>query len=370
MFNLSENFLITQAGALNRYRPIFLGLHPKGNVPSDVDARIAQCNNWREMVGVNLGYNADPLVRALADDRPAIVHAHFAPDGLRAIPLADAFGVPLVVSLHGFDVNQSLGSMLFSGMPERVNYVVRRQRLFARCDMFLAVSEFLRRKAIEVGFPAERLETLYMGINTTRFSPVGAEPKEGLIVHVGRLVEKKGTDILLRAFAGLRAQNMDVQLVIIGDGHRRQRLERLAKTLGISNSVTFCGALPLDSVIAWLRKAWVAATPSITARNGDAEGLPTTVLEAASLGVPVVGTRHAGIPEAIEDGKSGILVPERDVAALASALERVLSSPEIRNQMGVKARELMSRKFEQSRQVAKLESIYDDLVEEKRRSAI
>src|SRR6185437_507604 len=149
----------------------------------------------------------------------------------------------------------------------------------------------------------------YNGVDLARFPPGSGGPD--LVLFVGRLVEKKGVEILIEAFARARAARPGASLVIIGDGPLRPRLERRA-----GEGVRFLGALPPGDVADWMRRATVLAAPSVTARDGDAEGLPNVIVEAAASALPAVGSDHSGIPEAILDGETGFIVPERDAEAL------------------------------------------------------
>jgi glycosyltransferase involved in cell wall biosynthesis len=153
----------------------------------------------------------------------------------------------------------------------------------------------------------------------------------------------------MAAIAGAR-------LVVIGDGPLRSALERRAGA-----AVQFLGALPTGEVAQWMRRAAVLAAPSLTAADGDAEGLPNVVVEAAASGLPVVATRHSGIPEAVEDGKTGFLVPEGDAAALGARLGELLGSEALRREMAAKARRLAEEKFDRARLTERLERIYDEL---------
>ena len=294
------------------------------------------------------------LAARLRPERPALVHAHFATDGLIALPLAEALGVPLVTTLHGYDVTRTRAAMLASGRLSWMRYALLRRRLMARGALFLAVSEALRQKAVAGGFPETRTLTHHLGVDLSRFA--GDGPREpGLILHVGRLVEKKGTAVLLEAVRRLDG----ARLAIVGDGPLRRALERQAGGLG--EKVLFLGALPPPQVADWMRRASVLAAPSVTARDGDAEGLPTVIVEAAASALPAVGTRHSGIPEAIVDGETGFLVPERDPGALAARLETLLGSAEIAARMGAAARRLAEERFDAVRQIARLEGLYDGL---------
>lgn len=221
-------------------------------------------------------------------------------------------------------------------------------------DLFLPVSDALCSAALDQGFPEERTRTHYLGVDLARFASKG-EREAALILHVGRLVEKKGTEVLLQAVARLP----DAKLVVIGDGPERGRLERKAARLG--PRVQFLGALDSTEVAEWMQRATILAAPSMTARDGDAEGLPTVIVEAAACGLPVAATRHSGIPEAVVDGETGFLVPEGDAHALAERIALLLGSAGLRERMGRAARAMAEAKFDLRRQTTQLEDMYDRL---------
>ena len=237
-----------------------------------------------------------------------------------------------------------------------MRYALLRRRLMAEGALFLTVSESIRTRAIAAGFPEARTITHYPGIDLARFS--SGKPEPGLIVHVGRLVEKKGTAMLLRALAMLP----EAKLAIVGEGPLRRKLERLAGELGIAQRVQFLGALPHVETADWVARAWLLAVPSVTRIDGDSEGLPTVILEAAAMAVPTVGTRHGGIGEAVEEGESGFLVPERDPDALARRIGEVLASPDLRRRLGEGALRIARQRFDGARQTERLEAFYDSLI--------
>jgi glycosyltransferase involved in cell wall biosynthesis len=338
LFNASETFVRAQATGLIRYQPLLIGREDKGNIPPELAGRV-------------LLSPGPERVRAYA---PVLIHAHFGPDGLRALPLAARLGVPLITTLHGYDVGRSTSALLRSGRLSWMHYALRRQDLQRRGTLFLAVSNALRGQAIAQGYPPERMLIHYNGVDLARFPPGPGEPD--LVLFVGRLVEKKGVETLLRAFAIVRRERPGAALVIIGEGPLRPRLERAA-----GEAVRFLGAQPQDAVALWMRRATVLAAPSITARDGDAEGLPTAIVEAAASALPAVGTDHSGIVEAIVDGETGFIVPERDAGALAARLLAILGDPALRDRMGAAARALAERKFDLARQMRRLEEIYDQV---------
>jgi glycosyltransferase involved in cell wall biosynthesis len=345
LFNPSETFVQAQAASLTRFQPIILGREAKGAVRPELADRILLA----------------PTAEQLRQMAPKLIHAHFATDGLAALHLAERLRIPLVTTLHGYDVSRSPLRMLLSGRLSWIRYAVRRKALMARGDLFLAVSHALRARAIAAGFPAERTRTHYVGVDLSRFSP-GPGAESGLVLHVGRLVPKKGTGVLLDAFSAVRETVPGARLMIIGHGPLRASLERKSATLGLRAAVSFVGELTPEDVAGWLRRAWVIAAPSVTAADGDAEGLPTALVEAAASGVPAAATRHSGIPEAVIDGESGLLVPEGDPAALAGALVALLSNAEMRSRMAARARTLAEYRFDLARQTALLEDLYDEVV--------
>lgn len=336
LFNASETFVRAQATGLIRYQPLVIGREDKGNIPPELAGRVL----------------LNPSVERVRSFAPALVHAHFGTDGLRALPLADRLGVPLITSLRGYDVSRSTSALLLSGRLSWMHYALRRRVLQRRGTLFLAVSEALRRQAIARGYPAGRTMTHYNGVDLGRF-PAGPGGPD-TILFVGRLVEKKGVETLLQAFATVRRMRPETSLVIVGEGPLRSNLERLA-----GESVRFLGSLNPEAVAAWMRRATLLAAPSVTARDGDAEGLPNVIVEAAASALPVVGTDHGGIPEAVVEGETGFIVPEGDAERLAARLVAILSAPDLRGRMGAAARALAEQSFDFARQMRRLEEIYD-----------
>ena len=343
IFNASETFVRMQAANLVRYQALVVGRKRIGPLPAALDGRV----------------RIAPRPTDLAAYRPVLVHAHFATDGLVALGLAERLGIPLVTSLRGYDITRSRAALLTSGRLSWMRYGLFRQRLIRRGDLFLAVSDALRRAAIDQGFPPERTLTHYNGVDTARFRPDG--PRDpATILHVGRLVEKKGTALLLKALAGMSGRPA-FRLDVVGEGPLMAPLKRLAQELGIADRVQFLGARQHDCVVSLMRRATLLAAPSMTARDGDSEGLPNVVVEALATGLPVVASSHGGIAEAVDDGVTGFLVGEGMVEPLGQRIADLLASTELRQGMGAAARALACARFDLANQMARLESYYDAL---------
>lgn len=359
LFNASETFVRAHALGLKRYRPVLAGLEDKGNIPPELRGSAYLPRTRHQRFRARLG-GVGWLADRLRGEKPALIHAHFGPDGLTAADLARRLNVPLVTTLHGYDVSRTRRALLLSGKLSWARYALLREKLIREGALFLAVSEALRLAAIHAGYPAERSITHYLGVDLKAFSPASGDDGR-TVLHVGRLVEKKGTAVLLSAFQQVAAANPAAQLVIIGDGPLRGGLQRQAVERGISDRVRFLGSQPPSVVAEWMRGAAVLAVPSVVARDGDAEGLPTVIPEAAASSLVAVGSDHSGIPEAIVDGETGFVVAEGESEALAARLMELLASPELRRSMGAAARALAEARFDRDAQIERLERLYDSL---------
>ena len=357
LFNPTERFIQEQAAALTRWRPLLVGLERKGEILPELREGMILPANVAERLAFSATGRGGAVEAGLRKARPKLIHAHFGTDGLKMLALARALRLPLITHLRGYDVTLTRAALIASGRPTWSRYALQRGRLMRDGTLFLAVSDALRMQAIALGFPEERTRTHYNGVDLDRFLP-GKRPREpGTVLHVGRLVEKKGTSDLIAALAGMSG----VRLVVIGEGPLRAQLQRQAGALGVK--AQFLGPQPAEEVAVWMRRATLLAAPSVTARDGDAEGLPNVVVEAAASGIPVVATRHSGIPEAVEDGETGFLVREGDRADLADRIRALLESADLRREMGFAARVLATERFDRGRQAERLEAIYDEVAQ-------
>jgi len=362
LFKISEPFITAQAFALRRYQPIFLGRLRQGEIPPGADALAISDTGpaWPLRAAAQmLGRSPAPFLKLLGARRPALLHAHFGIEGAQALPLARRLGVPLITTFHGFDATLSTAALLSS--PAWAYYPLFRRQLAAQGAMFLCASGFIRGRLLAMGFPAARTRTHYIGVDCRQITPRDAAEVRQIILHVARLVEVKGTLHLLRAFAVLGGQ---AELVIIGDGPLRKSLAAEAVSLGIAERVRFLGALPQAEVLAWMRKAAMLVLPSVRTGTGRIEGLGMVSLEAAATGVPVVGSDIGGIPEAVIDGQTGFLVPERDAEGLALKIGMLLADRPLRLAMGIAARRLVEQKFDLVTQTRGLETLYDEALAE------
>ncbi len=286
-----------------------------------------------------------------------LIHAHFGRGGAFALPIAKALGIPLVVTFHGGDATKErhYRRHLLPHVFER-----RLEALKERTALFVCVSGFVRDCLLARGFPPEKLVVIHQGIE---IDPAPLEPPAAgapYVLFVGRFVEKKGAAHLIAAARLLEKRAPQLAFVLVGDGALAASLKEEARSL---SRVSFPGWLPQGEVRRLMRGALALAVPSVTARSGDAEGLPTVVLEAMSEGVPVIGSDHPGIAEAVEDGRTGLIVPAADPEALAGAIAALLARPQWRERMGEAARAAAALRFSALTQSRRLEEALLKVIE-------
>lgn len=247
-----------------------------------------------------------------------VVHCQFGTLGLAALALRQ-LGVlagPLVVSFRGFDASrvvQEHGPEVYS-------------ELFREGELFLPNCEHFRRRLIDLGCDAQKIEVLRSGIDCKRFQIPQQPPRSTgptRLVAIGRLVEKKGLAYAIEAVAIARRENPSISLQIIGDGPLRTSLQTQIDRLDLADCVRLCGELDQDQLIAKLGQSDVLVAPSVRAADGDEDAPVNTLKEAMAMGLPVIATRHGGIGELVVDGVSGCLCPERDAPALAQSILRL-----------------------------------------------
>jgi colanic acid/amylovoran biosynthesis glycosyltransferase len=366
----SMTFIAAQASALTEFAALYVSpqrASPSLPVPSD--RAILLCDNpqapqvWNRLKQIPFkvfGY-APFFFRRVAQHRPVLVHAHCAPAGLTALPLARWLKVPLVVTIHGYDATVTDDDLIHSNYRARV-YVRKRHVLHKETALYIAVSEFLRKQMIARGFPEERIVVHYIGVDTQFFEPDRHTAREPVVLFTGRLTEKKGCAHLIRAMHEVQAVAPETKLVVIGDGELREELEDLASQ-NLRN-YSFLGVQSPAVVRQWMNRSSVFSMPSVRAQSGDAEGLGMVFLEAQAMGLPVAGFRSGGVPDAVKDGETGLLAEEGDWRTLAANILTLLEDRNRWRAMSEAGRRRVRASFDLATQTAKLEGMYAKVLEE------
>ena len=283
-------------------------------------------------------------------------YAVFGQDGLRALRLlrSGALIGPLAVAFRGADITKFVAI--------RGTRVYR--ALFRRAALLLPVCDAFARRLLVLGAPPQRVVVHRTGIDLTRWPwQARRTDREGplRLLTVGRLVEKKGIGYVLDAVRRLADSGVPVEYELAGEGPLRERLEAEGHRLGIGRRVRFLGWQSQQQVRDALDRADLLVAASVTADNADEEGIPNVLKEAMAVGVPVVSTRHGGIPELVEDGVSGILVPERDAETLAGELAGLAAHPERRAELARAGRVRVERDYDIERLNDRLVTLFAGL---------
>ena len=287
------------------------------------------------------GYIAAHLLHHPVD----AIHAHFATSATRVSNLVYRLcGTPYSFTAHAKDIFHE------SVSPDSLRAKMRDARFV------ITVSRYNQQylQAMMNGETAD-IRCLYNGIDLTRFRPDYSVPRQpNLILGIGRLVEKKGFDVLIRACALLAERGVDFQCEIIGKGGQREALKALIQELGLQEQVRLLGPRPQDQVLVAYQEAALFALPCVVGNDGNRDGLPTVLLEAMATGMPVISTDLTGIPEIIDHDVNGLIVPQGDAVALADALEDLLGDPVRRERMGIAARFKVEQSFDVLKSVTRL----------------
>ncbi len=290
------------------------------------------------------GDNRRKLMDFLIDENVDVILAEFGTQALVVAKLGNDMNIPVFTYWRGTDASRAL-----RGFQRPRSYRLMMPRL---AGMF-SVSQFLLDNLAAHDIQHPNAHVVPSGVDIRRFAP--GEKAPGSFMAVGRMVEKKAPQITLQAFAKA-AKTRDAHLTFIGDGPLLESVRARAAELGIARQVTFTGALPHDAVRERLTRTEFFLQHSVTAQDGNTEGLPTAIQEALACGCITVSTRHAGIPEAVAHGVNGLLVEEWDEDGFAAAISTLLDMPD-RSTMATAARATAVEKFDNARGLAKVESI-------------
>jgi colanic acid/amylovoran biosynthesis glycosyltransferase len=358
LLNPTETFIRDPALAFSKFDPIFAGSRlVRGlDLPKERTYVISNgdlVGRIHEAVFKLYGF-APRLTKRLAPLNPVVLHAHYGPNGLRALPLARNLGVPLIVTFHGSDATITDLRYHKSKYGHR-QYFARRPELQKGAALILAVSHFIRRKLLEQGYPEEKVEVHYTGIDTKKFTPASTE-REPIILFVGRLTERKGPEYLIRAAAEVQNNLPSAELVVIGDGPLRADLEQLAKQS--LRRYRFLGTRSHEEVVGWMNRASIFCAPSVKVLSGEEEAFGMVYAEAMAMQKPVVAFDSGGISEVVSHGHTGFLAPERDWRALVEYLSILLRDAELRKRLGIAGRERVVCKFDLNQRTKVLETLY------------
>jgi colanic acid/amylovoran biosynthesis glycosyltransferase len=281
-----------------------------------------------------------------------LLHIYFGQIAVHLLPLIRLWKKPSIVSFHGADVTVDMNKPAYREATRQMLNAVK---------LVLVRSESLRREVVRLGCDEGKIEVQRTGIPLDEF-PFRERrfPQNGQwrLVQAGRLIEKKGLPVTLRAFAVFLRQYPNANITIAGEGPLLGQLQNLSRELNIDGHVSFTGFISQEQLREIYYASHIFLHPSQTGHDGNQEGIPNSMLEAMASGLPVFATQHGGIPEAIEDGVSGVLVPERDHQKLEAALLDAVQDPGFLSRIARNGAEIVRRNFDLRTQAQHLEDVY------------
>lgn len=369
----TETFVYNQISALQKYEAANFCNHfiAENHFPSlsatslneilPPIKRVFQKVDYKIFRGIT-PFAAEKMAAMVRSQNIKLLHFHYLVDARFFLPVLRKVKLPSVVSGYGWDVSSFPHSKFGYGRF----YL---QPIFKEMDLFLAMSEDMKNDLLELGCPDSKIKIHYCGVDVARFAfPERNYDHSGplSILFCARLAPKKGVHIFLEALEMLRIQidgRIPFTVTIVGDGPLRYEVERFTKSSYWNKNVRFKGQVPYDSSLfsQIYREADIYVLPSITAKN-EKEGIPTTIVEAMASGLPVVASRHAGIPSVISSGLDGFLVSEGDVSGVASALTELLENAKLRETSGKSAAYKALTQLNITARTAQLENIYNSLI--------
>jgi glycosyltransferase involved in cell wall biosynthesis len=293
-----------------------------------------------------------------------LIHAHLGQTGPFAMAGAARARIPFVVSYYGHDVVMYRTRERFQTWAWW--YALLRKRMFRRAAKIIVLSGHMQRALEDQGCPGDKIAIVRVGVDMARFAVPRVAGERFRVLMVGREVDKKGFDDGLRACRALVDRGIDCEVTLLGTGGP---LEASLRELATQLALPVAWPDPASPVPQAMAAADVVLVPSRVAADGDEEGTPTVIIEAGAARLPVVSTRHSGIPEQVDDGTTGLLAAERDVAGLADALAALAKDPARRAAMGEAAHAKMAREYSLEAHRGALERVYASVLDRVRSDA-
>lgn len=306
--------------------------------------------------------DAEKILGYLNQNNVSILHLHYGSDACIYADVIKYSGIPSVVSFYGYDAS-SLPKVFYGLGSFYLN-----KRLFKNITKVLAMSPDMKKDLIEAGCPEEKIIVHYHGIDVSFFSSIEKkyDQKEKItLLILASLVPQKGHLFLLKSITNLKTRGVKhFNLRIVGIGELETSLKKFVSENSLDRNVTFIGSVKYGSkeMLNEFENADIFIHPSVTAANGDKEGIPGTIIEAMATGLPVISTYHAGIPFVIDHMKTGLLVKEWDVKGLCENMKLFLNDVELRERLGKAAQKFAREKLDLANKQIELENIYNSLM--------
>lgn len=345
----SETFIATHVQGMADVALVLTDGHlPKRDIQGAPLTHRTLCSRtWDRMTGITMEQRLRRSIeRRLKNERIDVVLAEYGPTGEEMLGICKRLGLPMVVHFHGIDAFHD-------------DLLMKHQRYAAilrEAAALVVVSREMESQLRMLGAAGPRLHYLPYGIDTKRFTP-GDPTVSCDLIAVGRFVDKKAPHLTLLAFQQALAEEPGLRLVMVGDGPLYDSSVQLVHALGLGDAVDLTGVLPPAEVAMRMRRARAFVQHSLVTTRNDHEGTPLSILEAMASGLPVIATRHGGIPDVVEHGVSGLLSDEHDIVSMAGHMLQVARSPRLAVQLGKAGRERVVHHHRQEERLAELHAL-------------
>jgi len=267
------------------------------------------------------------LVSYLKEQQIDVVFVEYGTVGAMVTEACRLADVPLVVHCHGFDVHHQ---------KTVAEYLPWYKKMFAYASAIIAVSSDMAIELKRLGAPANKVHVASCGVDTAKFPVLDILNTPPNFLAVGRFVEKKAPQSVVKAFKAVAEKFPDAKLWMVGQGPLFEETKTLVTQLGLEQSITLTGVLKTDQIKELMQQTRIFVQHSVTAKNGDKEGTPVTILEAGSSGLAIVSTLHTGIKEAVLNNETGYLVPEYDIDGMAASMIKLADDVNLASELGIK----------------------------------
>ncbi|WP_010419560.1 glycosyltransferase [Anaerophaga thermohalophila] len=341
--NLKGNIFYYYGGFIPQYLENYGYIGPK----MDIKHRAFRFFKRKLFASYLLNPIEQSFAKSLKENNIEVILAEYGTAGADILPIAKFLKIPLFVHFHGYDA--SVKEVISQNMEKYNN-------MFDYASKVFAVSNIMKEKLIEMGCPANKIILNTYGPNSRflKIKPTFSEPRS--FVAIGRFVNKKAPYYTILAFKKVTLKYPDVKLYFGGEGELLEVSKNLIRVFQLENNIELMGRITPEEFEALLSKVSGFLQHSITAENGDMEGTPVAVLEASAAGIPVIATRHAGIPDVILDGKTGLLVDEHDVNGMANKIMEIIENPEKAKKMGAAGKERVKENFTMEKHLKTIEN--------------
>jgi len=289
--------------------------------------------------------NLKAIEKYLVENKIELVLCEYGPCGVEMMELCKKLDIPLFVYFHGYDVYRQ---------NELKKYGRKYQELFKIARKIFVVSKDMQNRLMELGAPSDKLVYNPCGADTDLFSPCNPSKNTKVFFAAGRFENTKRPQNTIKAFASVVKKFPEAKLIMAGTGSLLSECKNLVSELKINDNVEFHGVLSHKEIAEQMKKSRAFVQHSVTTVNGDKEGTPVAIMEAAACALPVIATKHGGIPDVVIDGISGILVEENDIKSMAEAMMKMICEPETAMRMGKEGYERVKESFSQNDSLAKI----------------